>query len=239
MTVSVSPLAYTLSTLMAIAVATVVCIAARRRPGQWTVGASGLLGAALLGEQISWQVGFLIHHDWTLQNSLPFDLCDFTALVATVACWWCIPICVELTYFWGFAGTLQAIITPDVETPFPHLEFINYVVEHLGIVVAAVFLVVGLRVIPRPGAVLRVFGLTVAYALLVAVVDIVTGADYLFLRAPPEAFSLLQVLGPWPWYLVSCTGIALVAFYLLDLPFQPGRRRRREADEALRSPTAG
>jgi uncharacterized membrane protein YwaF len=44
--------------------------------------------------------------------------------------------------------------------------------------------------------------------------------------ATAAAFSLLKVLGPWPWYIVSCAGIALVAFVLLDLPFRPGRARR-------------
>jgi hypothetical integral membrane protein (TIGR02206 family) len=224
-TVSVSPLAYAISCALGVVVGVLLCIGARSRPGPWTAVAGGLLGASLIGEQISWEIGFFLHHSWTVQNSLPFDLCDFTALVATVACWWRLQICVELTYFWGLAGTLQAIITPDVETPWPHLSFVDYVVEHIGIVVAALFLVVGLRLAPRPGAVLRAFGLTVAYAALVAVIDIVTGADYLFLRAPPQAFSLLQVLGPWPWYLVSCAGIALVVFFVLDLPFRRGRAR--------------
>ena len=224
MTVSVSPLAYAMSIIIAGVLGVVLCVTARRHPGPWGGVAARLLGAVLIGEQISWQVAFVIHHNWTLPGSLPLDLCDFTALVGAAACWWQIPVCVELTYFWGFAGTLQAIITPDVETPFPHLAFVNYVVEHLGIVLAATFLVVGLRLVPRRGSVRRVFGLTLAYAALVAVVDAVTGADYLFLRAPPQAFSLLNVLGPWPWYLVSCTGIAAGAFVVLDLPFRSGRR---------------
>jgi hypothetical integral membrane protein (TIGR02206 family) len=229
MTVSVSPWAYLASILIAAAAGTALFVMARRRPGRGSDAAALALGVVLLGEQVSWQVGFFLHHDWTLQGSLPLDLCDFTCLVATAACWWRIPLCVELAYFWAFAGTLQAIITPDIETPFPHLAFINYVVEHEAIVVAAVFLVVGLRAAPRPGAVVRTFALTVAYAAVVAVVDVVTGSDYLFLRSPPAAFSLLQVLGPWPWYLVSCAGIAVVAFTLLDLPFRPGRVRRAAA----------
>jgi hypothetical integral membrane protein (TIGR02206 family) len=164
MTVSVSPWAYLASILIAAVVGAALCLIARRRPGRGAHAAAFALGLVLIGEQVSWQVGFALHHDWTVQNSLPLDLCDFTCLVATAACWSRIPLCVELTYFWAFAGTLQAIITPDVETPFPHLAFINYVVEHEAIVVAAVFLVVGLRAAPRPAAVARVFALTVAYA---------------------------------------------------------------------------
>ena len=46
-------------------------------------------------------------------------------------------VAVELTYFWGLAGTLQAIVTPDLSAGFPQLEFFMFVVGHLGIVIAA------------------------------------------------------------------------------------------------------
>jgi hypothetical integral membrane protein (TIGR02206 family) len=140
--------------------------------------------------------------------------------VAALACWTQVALFVELTWFWGLAGTLQAIITPDQYTPFPYLSFDNYVVEHLAIVVAALYLVIGLRHYPRPGAVKRVFAISVGYAGLCAVIDAATGGDYLYLRHPPPSFSLLNVLGPWPWYIVSSAGIALVLFVLLDLPFR-------------------
>lgn len=56
-------------------------------------------------------------------------------------------------------GTLQAVITPDLVVAFPHLVFFQYVVGHLGIVLAALYLVIGLGLAPRAGAALRVFGI--------------------------------------------------------------------------------
>ena len=197
-----------------------LCVGARRRPGPWTGVAAKTLAVILIGEQVSWQIQFLIHDDWNRFDSLPFDLCDFTCFVAAVACWTQLPLLVELTWFWALAGTLQAIITPDQYTPFPHLSFDNYVVEHLGIVVAALYLVIGLRIYPRPGAVKRVFLISIGYAGLCAILDAASGGDYLYLRHPPPSSSLLTVLGPWPWYIVSSAAIALVLFVLLDLPFR-------------------
>jgi hypothetical integral membrane protein (TIGR02206 family) len=219
-TISVSPLAYGLSTLIGALIALALCVAGRLRPGRWTGGAAKALAVILVGEQVSWQIQFLIHDDWNRFNSLPFDLCDFTCFVAAVACWTQRSLFVELTWFWALAGTLQAIITPDEYTPFPYLSFDNYVVEHLAIVVAAVYLVIGLHHYPRRGAVKRVFAVTIAYAGLCAIIDAATGGDYLYLRHPPPSSSLLNLLGPWPWYIVSATGIALVAFVILDLPFR-------------------
>ena len=58
---------------------------------------------------------------------------------------------VELTYFWGIAGTLQAVAFPDLSSTFPHLVWFQYTAGHLGIVFAALFLVVGMGLKPRKG----------------------------------------------------------------------------------------
>jgi len=140
-------------------------------------------------------------------------------------------VLVELTYFWGLAGTLQGLLTPDLSVGFPHLVFWQYVLGHLGIVFAALFLVVGLGRTPRPGAVPRVFAITLAYTALVGLVDALAGANYMFLRRPPGEWTLLRLLGPWPWYLLSAAAVALVLFTALDAPFWSGRRRAAETGE--------
>ena len=43
--------------------------------------------------------------------------------------------------------------------------------------------------------------------------------NYMFLREPPEDGSLLDLMGPWPWYIASAAALALVLFWLLDRPF--------------------
>jgi hypothetical integral membrane protein (TIGR02206 family) len=153
-------------------------------------------------------------------------------VVAAIACWWRIPVLVELTYFWGLAGTLQAVITPDLNVGFPHLVFFEYLIGHLGIVAAALFLVVGMRIVPRPGAVPRVFLISVVYTAIVGTVDGLTDANYMFLRRPPGEWTLLRVMGPWPWYTLTAAGVALVLFTLLDLPFRAGRRAASSAADS-------
>ena len=71
----------------------------------------------------------------------------------------------------------------------------------MGIILAALFLVVGMGIRPRPRAVLRVFGITVACTAFVGLVDAVAGADYMFLRQPPADWTALRLFGPWPWYI--------------------------------------
>ncbi len=221
----VTPTAYGVTVAVAVLNGVVLTTRARGHPGPWRVVAADVLGLVLAADAVSFVVALVVAGSFSPRTSLPFALCDMAVLVAAAACWTRRPVLVELTYFWGLAGTLQAVITPDLNKGFPHLVFFQYVVGHLGIVLAAVFLVVGLRITPRPGAVLRVFAITVGYTGCVGLIDGFTGANYMFLRSPPGEWTLLRVLGPWPWYVASAAGVAFVLLLVLDAPFW--RRRRR------------
>lgn len=109
---------------------------------------------------------------------------------------------------------------------FPHLVFFQYVVGHVAIVTGALFLVIGLGLTPRPGAVRRTYAVTAAYTAFVGMVDWVSGANYMFLRHPPSNWTVLRLLGPWPWYIVSAAAVAVVLLALLNLPFWYARHRR-------------
>jgi hypothetical integral membrane protein (TIGR02206 family) len=221
-----SPLAYWLFVAAATVVAVVLCVACRRRPGPWVRWAGRGLALVLAADALVFVVRQATSGTWSVQTSLPLALCDVALVVAAVACWypsWSLGV--ELTYFWGLAATLQAVLTPDLHVGFPSVEFVQFVVGHLGIVLAALYLVVGLRIVPRPGAAVRVFAITVAYAAVLGLFNWLTGANYMYLAAPPENPSLLSLLGPWPWYILSATGVAIVLFALLDAPFRAARQR--------------
>jgi hypothetical integral membrane protein (TIGR02206 family) len=237
MVATVSPLAYWSVVALATAACIGLCRAARRRPGPWRVVTARVLSLLLAADAVSYSVGLALQGTWSPKTSLPLALCDVGVLVAAVACWWRVPLLVELTYFWGLAGTLQAIITPDLNVGFPHLVFFQYLVGHVGIVVAALFLVVGMRIVPRRHAVVRVFAITLGYSAFVGIVDATTGANYMFLRSPPGEWTLLRVLGPWPWYVASAAGVAIVLFTLLDAPFWSGRRNAPASPGPVATPS--
>jgi hypothetical integral membrane protein (TIGR02206 family) len=227
-----SPEAYGAAVLIGLGTCIGACLAARARQGPWTRIVTWTLGLALAADAVSYTIALGVAGSWSARTSLPLPLCDAAVLVAAAACFWRVPILVELTYFWGLAGTLQGVLTPDLSVAFPHLVFWQYVVGHLGIVFAAVFLVFGLRLTPRRGSVLRIFAVSVVYSTLVGLVDALTGANYMFLRRPPGEWTLLRILGPWPWYLFSAAGVALILFTLLDMPFWNSRHRAPSPSEA-------
>lgn len=212
--------------LLVIAVVTVALVVlARLRPGAWLT----LLAIVLIADEVSWWVYLVLGGGEPGQRAqpLPLQLCDVAILVAAAALWTRWPPLVEVTYFWALAGTMQALLTPDLPQHFPTYPYFQYYVAHGGTVAAALILVAGLRIAPRPWAVARVFAITVVYAAIVFAVDVVTGADYMFLRAKPDSPSLLDGLGPWPWYILSATALGIVLFAVLDAPFRLLQRRAK------------
>jgi hypothetical integral membrane protein (TIGR02206 family) len=195
----------------------------RRRPRAATAVRWGL--AVLLGVLAA---SFLVTErsrgvPWS--HLAPLHLCDMAIAVGIVAFVTRAPLASEVFYFWAGAGTLLALVTPDVSVGFPHRAFIAYFVSHGAVVTCAAVLVWGLGQAPRPGAVRRVFLVTNLYVVLVAGVNLHFGTNFLYLRAKPRAPSPLDWFGPWPLYLLVAEGVALVLFTLLALPFRRAERR--------------
>lgn len=163
----------------------------------------------------------------TVENSYPCHFCDFAAFVGIAALITHQRFLFEWAYFWGLAGTLQGLITPALTLNWPHPRFVLFFLIHGGVVIAALYGVLGLRIIPRARAKWVAFLLMLAYAVVVGLFDYLTGANYGFLRHKPETASLFDALGPWPWYIGVTTLLGLVLFTLLDLPFIRLRRRMR------------
>lgn len=170
---------------------------------------------------IAWQMGTL-----SAATNLPCHLCDFASFIGAYALIRKKPLACELLYFWGIAGTMQGLLTPALSYDWPHPRFIVFFALHGGVVLAALYVVFGRRQIPRSGAVMRAFTLLLIYALLAGTADFFSGGNYGFLRSKPPTASLLDQLGPWPWYIGSLLMVSLTIFTLLDLPFW--RQRKRE-----------
>ena len=86
-------------------------------------------------------------------------------------------------------------------------------------VLGALYLVLALGMRPARGAVARVFTATAIYAVSVWFVDLATNGNYLFLRYLPPTKTALDYMGPWPWYIVTGTILAIIVMNALYMPF--------------------
>jgi hypothetical integral membrane protein (TIGR02206 family) len=207
----------------ATAAAAVAAVPVARR---WPVGSSRGLAVAIGATYLVEHAYFVARGTWSLDFNLPLHLTDVVTVVSVLALWTGRPALVELTWFWALTASLQAVLTPDLGADFPELIYWTFFITHSGAVVAAVLLVIGRRITPRRGAVGRAFGATLVVAAAAGTANLLTGGNYMWLREKPDTASLLDVMGPWPWYIVSGAGLALALFTLLDLPFRRGRLDR-------------
>src|SRR5260370_17186201 len=145
----------------------------------------------MVANEASWWVWLDGHGTYSASYALPFQLCDVAAFVSAAALWFRHPLLVELTYFWGLAGTANGLITPDVSDHFPSFGFMQYFIAHGAIAGAALFLVIGLKITPRPGAVARGFGLTFVLMVLDAGINLVRAWNSIYLLPRPAPRSLL------------------------------------------------
>jgi hypothetical integral membrane protein (TIGR02206 family) len=197
----------------------------RRRPRLGPSVRTGLT-VMLAGFTIAYVRAIASEGPVSVWDLVPLHLCDFLILVAAFALVTLHPAACELLYFWAGTGALLATLTPDLRQGWPDWRFVVYFGLHVTVVVSAAVIVFGLGRRPRPGGALRALLLTNAYAAVVAVVDLVWGMNFLYLREKPWAPTPLDWLGPWPVYILAVEVLALVLFRLLALPFEPARGAR-------------
>jgi hypothetical integral membrane protein (TIGR02206 family) len=198
-------------------VAALLVAGARRLGDGFARGAARVLAVVMLAGFVVEQLTYALRGEWSLEVNLPLQLTDAVTIVAVYALWE--PrrgLAAELVYFWALSASLQAVLTPDLNDTFPDVLYFTYFATHAGAVLAACLLVFGMGLAPRPGAVARVLAATVAFAGLAAVATVATGGNYMFLRRKPVDGSLLDVMGPWPWYILAAAVLALVLFLALD-----------------------
>lgn len=102
------PWAYGVSVALGALACVALCVAARRHPGPWANTAARAIGVVLVADAVSYTVALAVGGTWSAETDLPLALCNMAVLVAAAACLWQVPVLIELTWFWGLTGTLQA-----------------------------------------------------------------------------------------------------------------------------------
>ncbi|HEY1629759.1 MAG TPA: TIGR02206 family membrane protein [Rhizomicrobium sp.] len=194
-----------------------------------------LYAVTLIGIWIAWYALF-ISRDWlSWGNALPMNLCDWTTVVVLIACFDKSQRAYELAYFWSLAGTLQGIVTPDVNFGFPEPQFDVFILGHAAIIGAVIYLTFGTGLRPVPASIPRVAAWTVVYAAAASLADWLLKVNYGFFRAKPNHATVFDYLSPWPAYIPEAIGIAILAIFILYAPWwfaDLAKRRGRAAAES-------
>lgn len=178
----------------------------------------------------------LVTHTYDVLTDLPFFLCDFVVIILPFVIWKQQRKWIGILYFWVVAGTLQALLTPELEEGFPEFEFFRYFIMHGGIVTAVIYYIVVFKV--KIGwkdfwnAVLYVQ----FYLITVHIVNILLKSNYSYTISKPTSQTILDFMGAWPWYILFGELVMVALFLLLLIPFV---RKRRNLEKVSGLPSSG
>lgn len=152
-------------------------------------------------------------------KSLPIHLCDIAG--------WLGPFALLLQgrpgtrwlrtmlYFWGIGLSTQAFFTPTLTEGPGDPRFWFFWISHTQIVGAAVYDVLARRYRPSVRDLGLAVAVSLAWAIPIVLLNWATGLNYGYLGKDHEGQTILNVLPPWPWRVVSIIGIAIALFTVL------------------------
>ena len=184
----------------------------------------GVIGLAISVIVNAW---WFVPARFSLEKSLPLQMCDLAALIAPLALLTRVRWLRSLLHFWGFGLCSQWVFTPIASTGMETIEFWMSFMPHASILATAAcdVLVGGYRPSWRDWRI-GVFG-AIAYTLAMVPLDVRLHVNYGFVgNSRPEVATIVDALGPWPLRLVWIVLLAFTLMLLVKLAWYPLGRLR-------------
>ncbi|MFP7495780.1 TIGR02206 family membrane protein [Bacillus sp. FSL K6-1560] len=175
----------------------------------------------LLGSQIGYQIWMVATDRWSVRTSLPLQLSDLSVYLSAIMLVTKSRKLFVFLFFVGIGSSIQALATPDLGMfSFPHIRYILFFISHGSVFLSCLLMaVIGTYRMGQRSLWVTVLLVNV-YGVCIFLIDRWLGANYMYLTKKPGGSSLLDVLGPWPWYIVSAEAITIASFFILYLLYR-------------------
>ena len=178
------------------------------------------LAITLWAAETGWHLWNLLTGQWTVQTMLPLNVCSALIWLSGFMLIYKSQTIYEFAYFLGIGGGIQYLATPDLGVyGFPHFRFFQTFLSHGLLVTCAIYMTVVEGFRPTWKSLLRVFLVANLYMLVIYFVNLSLRSDYLMINAKPATASILDLLPPWPYYIIFMELLGVLTFLLLYLPF--------------------
>lgn len=161
----------------------------------------------------------IFRHTYDIREDLPLYLCRVIAWVLPVVIWRQSRYWLGIFYFWILAGTLQGIVTPDLSEGFPNYFYFRYWFLHAGMVVAILYIITVLKIRITWKDFWRALVFAQCYLCMIYAVNLLLGSNYSYTMHKPPKATILDLFGPWPWYVFGGEALMVILFLLLMLPW--------------------
>ena len=167
--------------------------------------------------------------DYHFTNTVPLHLCHITSYATGLFLLTRDTRFFDFAYFWGMAGGTMALLTPDVEFTFPHIDFISLFSSHGLVFFTIIYILVVIRQYVTFSSLIN----AVKYALMalpfVYVLNLIIGgeegykANLWYLMERSEGASLMDFFPVFfqnpPFHMLIVIPLSIVIFLFLYLPF--------------------
>ena len=197
-----------------------------------------LMAATLFIWEGAWHLWSLWTGTWTITYNLPLHICSIMVWLSIYMLITKNQRIYEFAYFIGLAGALQPLLTPEAGIyGLWHFRALQTLIVHGTLVIAPIYMTTKEGFRPTWGSFLRVGIGTNIYMVIIHFINLSIGSNYLFTVSKPPTTSLLDVLGPWPLYLLSMEAIGFILFFFLYLPFMIKDLHTKRSQSVLASST--
>ncbi len=154
-------------------------------------------------------------------DGLPLQFCNIVLWMTVLALVAPVRPLTDLVWYLGAFGPTLGLLWPQLWLPTLTLPSIQYFIGHAGILVSITYLVLSGEVRPSTKGMWHAFATLNAIAAGIGIFNALYATNYMFLkRKPAGPPALMNLAGPWPWYLAGIELLALAFFSAAALPFR-------------------
>lgn len=176
-----------------------------------------IFALSLLTVDLCYHIWLITTDRWALSHSLPLELSSLSLLITILLLWTGDKRLIDFVFFAGIGGAIQALLTPVLDVGFPHFRYFHFFYIHGGIILTALYFLWYKDYRPTFKGVVKTMIILNVLLPFIFVVNKLTEGNYMFLREKPSSGSLLDFLGPYPWYILSLEFVAFTIFTVLWL----------------------
>ncbi|WP_282937042.1 TIGR02206 family membrane protein [Paenibacillus sp. RC67] len=178
-------------------------------------------------------IWYVQHGLWNIKTTLPLELCSIMLILSVIMLLTDSRLLYGFVFFAGVGGALQAIVTPNLGYPFPHFLFFHFFIVHIAIIAAALYMTWIQQYKPDWKDIVRTMIFLNVLVVAVGALNYKLDTNYMFLMHKPSTASLLDLLGPHPYYLLAEEAIALGMFSIMYLMCFAIRGKRKQSKKGM------
>jgi hypothetical integral membrane protein (TIGR02206 family) len=171
------------------------------------------LAILLLINAAYWKFSVIIQNNLPLARHLPLHFCGIAPYLLAFYLVRPSRKLFDVLFYWITVGYVAALLLPD----FLENEFVGFFFLHGLPLFVVLYLILVREIRPSQGSYWTSFIWLNIYAFAVAApVNLITGANYVFLREPPSVnFGPIKLLPPWPWYIPVIGVFFLLVYWVI------------------------